>query len=138
MSTGHVATLRAKGYRVTRPRQAIVEHLRRVGGPQSAGEIKAGLRARRVRVDLVTIYRTMGVLKRLGLVTPMSLREGETSYELVEHGRHHHHVVCRQCGDMSHLETCPLERVRASVERSTGFRIDEHALEFFGLCARCR
>jgi Fe2+ or Zn2+ uptake regulation protein len=138
MDTAHVATLKEKGYRVTRTRQAIVEHLRRVGAPQSAAEIRLTLEARRVRVDLVTIYRTLAVLKRLGLVAPVTLREGETSYELVEHGRHHHHVVCRRCGDMSHLEACPLTKLKASVERSTGFQIDEHALEFFGLCARCR
>jgi Fur family ferric uptake transcriptional regulator len=115
-----------------------MEHLGRVSTPRSATAIRAALKARRVSVDLVTVYRTMDVLKQLGLVKPVTLRKGETLYELVEAGGHHHHVVCRECGDVSHIESCPLKSVKALVERTTGFRIDDHAMEFFGLCAQCR
>jgi Fur family ferric uptake transcriptional regulator len=138
MKTNWIKKLKAKGYRLTRPRQAILEHLGSVLSPRSAAEIQAALKARRVSVDLVTVYRTMDVLKQLGLVKPVVLREGETLYELVEAGRHHHHVVCRDCGQVSHIESCPLEKVRVLVERTTGFRIEDHAMEFFGLCASCR
>lgn len=133
-----VSQFKANGHRLTRPRQAILEHLERVNVPQSAAEIRAALKARRVLVDLVTVYRTVDVLKRLGLVKPVALREGETSYEFVAAGRHHHHVVCRECGEISHIEACPLEKVKALMERTTGFRIDDHAMEFFGMCPQCR
>ena len=138
MNKNGIERLKAKGHRLTRPRQAILEHLDRVSAPQSAAEIRAALKTRRVSVDLVTVYRTMDVLKRLGLVKPVVLREGETLYELVEAGRHHHHVVCRDCGEVSHINACPLEKIKASMERITGFRIDDHAMEFFGMCAQCR
>jgi Fur family transcriptional regulator, ferric uptake regulator len=138
MKKNWIGRLKAKGHRLTRPRRAILEHLGRVSAPLSAAEIRAALKSRRVSVDLVTVYRTIDVLKQLGLVKPVVLREGETLYELVEAGRHHHHVVCRDCGEVSHIESCPLERVKALMERSTGFRIDDHAMEFFGLCAQCR
>jgi Fur family ferric uptake transcriptional regulator len=138
MKKNWIKRLQANGHRLTRPRQAILEHLGRVSAPRSAAEILSALKARRVSVDLVTVYRTMDILKQLGLVKPVILREGETLYELVEAGQHHHHVVCRDCGEVSHIESCPLEKVKAMVERSTGFRIDDHAMEFFGLCTQCR
>jgi Fur family ferric uptake transcriptional regulator len=138
MKKNWIEKLKAKGHRLTRPRQAILEHLGQVSAPQSATEIRSALKMRRVSVDLVTVYRTMDVLKRLGLVKPVVLREGETLYELVEAGRHHHHVVCRDCGEVSHIEACPLEKVQVLIERTTGFRIDDHAMEFFGMCPQCR
>jgi Fur family ferric uptake transcriptional regulator len=138
MSKSWIERFKARGHRLTRPRRAILEHLGQVSTPRSAAEIRAALKARRVSVDLVTVYRTMEVLKQVGLVKPVVLREGETLYEVVEAGRHHHHVVCRDCGEVTHIKACPLEKVKALVERTTGFRIDDHAMEFFGLCTQCR
>lgn len=132
------AGLRATGRRLTRTRKAILEVLERARYPLSAADIHQHLRATGVSADPATVYRTLTVLKDLGLVSPIELQEGQFRYE-VRHGRdHHHHIRCQGCGRIVDLMLCPLKKLAALVERETRFRVDGHALEFFGWCPKCR
>ena len=51
---------------------------------------------------------------------------------------HHHHVVCSRCGRTAEIEDAGLRAVVREVTRRTGFRVDEHRLELFGLCSACQ
>jgi len=106
--------------------------------PLSAGEIYARLDQQKLPVDLVTVYRTLAVLKEIGLVTPVELQEGRFRFE-VRHGREHrHHIRCRECGRIVDLMLCPLRRLTKLVEQQTRFLVESHSLEFFGRCAKCQ
>jgi Fe2+ or Zn2+ uptake regulation protein len=130
--------LQGKGCRLTRPRKAILDVLEGARYPLSASDVHTTLKRDRIAVDLVTVYRTLNVLKSLGLVIQVELQEGQSRYEL-RHGReHHHHIQCRGCGRIVDLMLCPLKKLTALVERETRFLVEGHALEFFGWCPKCR
>lgn len=133
------AHLRHRSRRVTGARQAILEFLRNERRPLSAREILESLPSS--KCDLVTVYRSLGMLQELGLVQRFDFGDGVARFELIGehgHGQHHHHLVCRQCSRVVELEDCfPVEWEQAIAERN-GFSGVTHRLEFFGLCPACR
>jgi len=131
--------LRETGRRMTRTRQAVLGLLEKTRQPLSANEISDRLHQEKVSIDLVTVYRTLHVLKELGLVVQLDLhQEGLSRYELKEGRKHHHHIRCQMCGHIVDLLLCPLKKATKLIERQTQFIVDEHTLEFTGLCPECQ
>jgi Fur family ferric uptake transcriptional regulator len=130
--------LRRRDRRVTGPRQAILETLRRHAGPLSTREILARLPEK--HCDLATVYRSMHLLLRLGLVQRYDLGDGVARYELLAAGDdgHHHHLVCRRCARVLKVEDCALAAVEAELAQRSGFAHVSHHLEFFGICPACQ
>ena len=130
--------LKATGRRMTRTRQAVLDLLERTRQPLSANKIFDQLRQENVSIDLVTVYRTLHVLKELGLVVQLDFhQEGLSRYELKEGRKHHHHIRCQTCGHIVDL-LCPLKKVTKLIEKQTQFTVDDHSLEFTGLCPECQ
>ncbi|MCW5785181.1 MAG: transcriptional repressor [Nitrospirales bacterium] len=124
---------------MTRTRQAVLGLLQRTRQPISATEIFEQLHQENVAIDLVTVYRTVHVLKELGLVLQLDLhQEGSAIYELKEGREHHHHIRCQICGQIEDLLLCPLKKVTKLIEQRTQFIVDDHTLEFTGLCPQCQ
>ena len=131
--------LRATGRRVTRTRQAVLGLLERTAQPLSATEIFEQLQKEKVTIDLVTVYRTVHVLKELDLVAQIELHhEGQARYEIKAGREHHHHIQCQACGAIVDLLLCPLKKITKIIESQTNFIVDDHTLEFTGLCPRCQ
>ncbi|MGD9852137.1 MAG: Fur family transcriptional regulator [Nitrospirales bacterium] len=131
--------LKATGRRVTRTRQAVLGLLERTAQPLSATEIFEQLQTENVAIDLVTVYRTVHVLKELGFVAQIELHhEGQARYEIKEGREHHHHIQCQICGAIVDLLLCPLKKITKLIESQTKFIVDDHTLEFTGLCPRCQ
>jgi len=131
--------LRATGRRMTRTRRAVLALLERTHQPLSASEIFSQLQESRVAIDLVTVYRTVNVLKELGLVVQLDLhQEGQSRYELKEGRKHHHHIRCQICGKIVDLLLCPLKKLTKLIEEETQFVVDDHTLEFSGFCPQCQ
>lgn len=130
--------LKAGGKKLTKPRMAILAVLEQSPLPISAADVHDRLKAQRKPADLVTVYRNLELLQRLGLVTAVGFHDGQMRYE-VRHGReHHHHIQCRGCGKIVDLMLCPIKKLTALVEAKTKFAVDSHTLEFFGWCPQCR
>ena len=131
--------LRATGRRLTRTRRAVLSTLERSKYPLTASEIYERLRKARVAIDLVTVYRTLSVLKELSLVSQCELhQEGQSRYELLEGREHHHHIRCEMCGKIADLLLCPLKKLQTLIEKETQFVVNQHSLEFSGLCPNCQ
>ncbi len=131
--------LRATGRRMTRTRKAVLSLLERTHEPLSASEIFAQLQEDQVVIDLVTVYRTVNVLKDLGLVAQLDLHhEGQSRYELKEGRQHHHHIRCQICGKIVDLLLCPLKKLTKLIEERTKFVVGDHTLEFTGFCPQCQ
>ncbi len=131
--------LRATGRRMTRTRKAVLGLLEHTHQPLSASEIFSQLQENQVAIDLVTVYRTVNVLKELGLVVQLDLhQEGQSRYELKEGRKHHHHIQCRMCGKIVDLLLCPLKKLTKLIEERTHFIVDDHTLEFAGFCPKCQ
>jgi len=124
---------------MTRTRKAVLALLERTHEPLSASEIFAKLQQDQVAIDLVTVYRTVNVLKELGLVLQVDLfQEGQFRYELKEGRKHHHHIRCQICGQIVDLLLCPLKKLTKLIEEQTQFVVDDHTLEFTGFCPQCQ
>jgi Fur family ferric uptake transcriptional regulator len=129
--------LRRKLRKVTGPRQAILEILRRHNGPLSIKEIQAQLNN---RCDLATIYRSMHLLEEMFMVKRFDFGSGGARFELLPEGDdgHHHHLVCTNCADVVELEECFPKELERRIAARNGFKSVTHKLEFFGLCPRCQ
>lgn len=131
--------LRAAGKRMTRTRRAILSVLEQSQYPLSASELHTQLKRDEVAIDLVTVYRTLALLKELGLVDQLELRhEGLFRYEVRQGREHHHHIRCKSCGKIVDLLLCPLKKLTALIERETRFIVGDHSLEFSGWCPKCQ
>lgn len=117
--------LKTAGFRMTAPRRRVLEYLRGQAEPQSAAAIHRGLGQ---GVDLASVYRTVELLQRLGVVV-REPREGRTVYSLA--GAHHHHITCRSCA----RESCLPCDLRLPAPR--GFSAVQHAVSLTGLCVSC-
>jgi Fur family ferric uptake transcriptional regulator len=105
-------------------------------GHLTAGQILEEVRRSYPFIDASTVYRTLASAKDLRLVSETNLGAGDNLYEW-SGTDHHHHMICRGCGQLSSLEERHLESLVATLERETGFHADLHHLAIFGLCAAC-
>ena len=130
--------LRRKAHKLTGPRQAILELLRRQQHPMSIKEIFSGLPSG--GCDLVTVYRSMRLLEEMGMVKRFDFGDGAARFELLGEGDdgHHHHLVCTRCASVVELEECFMRDLEHALATRSGFRAVTHKLEFFGICPRCQ
>jgi Fur family ferric uptake transcriptional regulator len=132
--------------RWTVPREVIFELLNRSSKHISAKEIYASLYSMYPGIGLTTVYRTLELLRRLGFVQKVSARDGQGRYELKTEDRkdHHHHLICTKCGniiDYRDFVKEELELVKKTEEilaKKHNFLIQDHNIEFLGLCEKCR
>jgi Fe2+ or Zn2+ uptake regulation protein len=134
-----LSCLRENGYRLTAPRQAVIEVLagsRYVLSPQDVYE---RARDRYPGLGLVTVYRTMDKLAELGLLQRVHQPTGCQGFVAAFSG-HQHLLICQQCGLVEYIEGDHegIDHLIGGIERESGFLIREHWLQFFGTCARCR
>lgn len=129
--------LQAKGYRVTPQRMMVVEALHRVDQHISAEEIYTQVLAKYPYANISTVYRTLELLKELGLVTEIALRDGRVRYHPAEKG-HHHHLVCHKCGEIIDLPESSLLSLEETLFHDYQFKADLKHLAIFGLCADCQ
>ena len=125
------------GFRRTGQRRALAALITAQDGHFTAADLVAAARSARLGVGRATVFRTLDALEGLGLVERLDLPSGEHAYVACERS-HHHHVVCSRCGRTAEIEDAGLRTVVREVTRRTGFRVDEHRLELFGLCSACQ
>ena len=130
-------SLRRSGERLTRPRKTVASLIDQRDGHFTSADLVSDARRKGVPVGRATIFRTLELFAELGVVERIDLPTGEHAYVVCEPA-HHHHVVCSSCGRTTEIDDAGLEAMTASVEERTGFRIDRHRIELFGLCAECR
>ena len=143
---GWQGRFRGCGRRMTLPRQLILDFLHGTGGHVSAEEIYLKLRGKTPTMGLATVYRTLELLTELGIVHKFDFGDGRARYEFAEGPSslgHHHHLVCTSCRriidytDFIKEETELLKRTEAGLSRKYNFRIRNHQIQFYGLCADC-
>jgi len=120
----------------TGSRRLVAEALRGERRYLSAAELHALLKAERKRVALSTVYRALERLREVGEVTVRLDERGEARYLSCERS-HHHHAICRGCGQVEDVPCEAIDRFAQALWEGAGFRLDDHAMEFFGLCRRC-
>lgn len=132
------AQLRQKSRKITGPRQAILDILRRHAHPMSNKEIFAELP--KGDCDLVTVYRSMHLLENMQMVKRYDLGDGVARFELLAEGDdgHHHHLVCTRCSTVVEIDECFTQELEKKIAARNGFKSITHKLEFFGICPECQ
>ena len=131
-----VSKLSELGYRLTPQRMMIVSAIEKSDDHISAEEIYAQVVAKYPNVNISTVYRTLELLKRLGLVTETDFGGGRVRYHPAGKG-HHHHLVCQECGAIIDLDESVLSSVKDVLLREYGFVADLRHLAIFGRCINC-
>ena len=137
---------RHHGLRFTLPRQMILDVLHRTRSHLSAEDIYFKIHSIYPQIGLTTIYRTLDLLNRMGLVMKFDFGDGKARYELVDpqDPSHHHHLVCRKCGriidysDFVKEETRLIKEIEEELSKKYNFEIDSHQIHFQGLCSKCK
>lgn len=131
-------TLQGAGLRRGGARTAVVEALAGHNCAVTALELDDELRRRQPPIGRASVYRALDQLEELGLVQRIEVTRGTAAYERVEpSGHHHHHAICRCCGQMETFEDASLERAIERVAGRVPFEISEHDVVLRGLCKRC-
>ena len=129
--------LKARGFRITHQRLAVLEVLAASEGHPSFEAVYDQVRARYPTVSLATIYKTIGVLKELGEVLELGFADRSSHYD--GHRPYPHpHLICTRCGAITDPDLSCLHDLTREVTDETGFRILTHRLDFFGVCRNCQ
>lgn len=132
-----VSALDRAGYRITDARRSVASLIEGRDGHFTAADLVAEAQLRRLGIGRATIFRALDVLLELGAVERLDLPSGEHAYVGCQPA-HHHHVVCSSCGRTSEIDDAGLRTFVDQVARRTGYAIDTHRVELFGLCPACR
>ena len=130
-------SLQDSGCRLTAPRRAIVSIVANSPRALDAIEIYDLGRDEHPRLGLVTVYRTLEKLEQLGLVQRVHQPDGCNMYLRAPEG-HEHLLLCKSCGQMEYFRGDDLTKLIDDTSRRSGYQIQEHWLQLFGLCANCQ
>lgn len=129
---------RERGYRLTRPRRAVLAKLLAAGRPLSAYELLDLLRPEDGKSTAASVYRTLDFLMGLGIVHRL---QSTRSFVLCEHPRRPHRVqflICRRCGQVVEAEDEGISAATERLGRRWGFALDQRIVELTGVCEGCR
>lgn len=133
-----IKKLQNDGHRMTKARSALLTILSKKHSPLSAMELQHLLEEKGIAVNKTTIYREIDFLIQQNIIHSIALADEVTRYELSSRD-HHHHIQCSSCGIVIDLPlTNELSDIEKRIALNTGFSIEKHALEFFGLCPHCQ
>ncbi|MDD3297047.1 MAG: transcriptional repressor [Candidatus Omnitrophica bacterium] len=135
------------GYRFTFPRRLILDVLSSSSMHLSAEDVYLEVHKKYPGVGLATVYRTLELLVQMGVVSKSDFGDGRARYEMnkgPEGQRHHHHLVCSNCGlvidyaDFIDEEAKLLKKVERGLSEKYKFEINSHLMQFYGLCEKCK
>ena len=129
--------LKCKGLRYTKQREDIIRRILETKGHFEIEEIVLDFRKQNLGVSRSTIYRTLNILKELGIVNEVIKYKNKTLYE-VALKEHHDHLVCEKCGKIIEFHSKDLEEIQDKICREYGFEPTFHRLEIYGICRECR
>jgi Fe2+ or Zn2+ uptake regulation protein len=130
--------LRAHGLKLTRTRELVFREIMSSPGVHpNADEIRRRLRAKRREVGLATIYRTLNLLVRSGLVSAVDLGESHSHFEPEGTASAHGHLICLSCGRVQEFSQTGIQEALFGIARDKGYRLDKFSLQVFGFCHEC-
>ena len=125
-----------KMLRRSHPRLLIYQELSDAQMPLTPQEVYQRLLRKGKKIGLTSIYRSLELFESLGFVFKI-INGSNVKYKLCELENHHHHIVCKACGNVVELNFCDISDWSKKVTESTGYQVVDHQLNFFGFCKTC-
>ena len=132
-----VEMLRQQGYRLTPQRLLVLSIVGNGGGHMGVDEVFRLAREAYPYMDIATVYRTLHLYKKLGVVTEVAIGD-RLHYELTDPNGKHHHMVCQGCHGAFNLSPHYLEEFRSTLINEFGFEPDLDHFAVMGTCVNCR
>ena len=134
------AELTSRGIRMTDQRRTILGVIETARQHLAASQILRRVRKIDAGIDRVTVYRTLALLKRHGLIDELDLMHlrGDGHFYERRPTREHLHMACLRCGKIQEFESHLFERLKGQVERECRFHIVVTRVEIGGYCSACR
>lgn len=130
--------LKSNGLKSTKSRKAILEILLNSENPIAAEQVYQKLREKKIAVNLSTVYRTLDILDKKGLVNKISIMNDERMLFEYNTLGHRHYLICLDCKKIITVSQCPLVTYEKKLETETNFKIDGHKLYLYGHCGDCQ
>jgi Fur family peroxide stress response transcriptional regulator len=131
-----VEKLKSTGVRMTPQRHAILEFLLSSMSHPTADEIYKSLEGKFPNMSVATVYNNLRVFKEAGLIRELTY--GDASSRFDANMTDHYHVICRECGKITDFDYPPLIDVEREAAKRTGFRVESHRMEIYGICKDCQ
>jgi len=133
-------SLRERGIRLTRQRRILLDLLDHSGRHLNAETLYQMAIEKDPRINRVTVYRTLKLLKKGGLIDELDLMhfEGDQHYYESRLKQEHAHLICLRCGKVEEFFGEPLQKMRKQVETNLGFKIVVARTEMGGYCPDCQ
>ena len=128
---------RSAGRRLTSQRRLILEALEESDAHLDAEALHDQVKLHNPDISLATIYRTLAVLKEMGLVEEHRLGEEHGHYESVRDNPHYH-FTCLGCGRVTEFDTPLMAQIRHELSEREGVRVTGAHLHLSGYCAQCQ
>jgi len=127
--------LRSKGMRLTAQRQLVLETVRDLDHA-TPDQVHAKVSATAAGVNITTVYRTLELLEKIGLVTHAHLSHGAPTFHVVDEEQHVH-LVCRMCEGIEEVPSEMLDQLATKLRSERGFKLDIGHVALFGTCSAC-
>ncbi|MGX7351304.1 Fur family transcriptional regulator [Enterococcus canis] len=131
-----VQQLKSANIRITPQRYAILEYLIENHSHPTADEIYRALEERFPSMSVATVYNNLRLFTEIGFVQEMSYGDASSRFDFSSH--RHYHAICQNCGKIVDFHYPGLDDVESAASQLTGFTINEHRLELYGLCPECQ
>ncbi len=115
----------------------ILSAVRHADGHVTASEILDRVKRTYPYIDVSTVYRTLGVLKSMRVVSETDMGGVEATYEWIDDTRHHH-LICRHCDRLILLDDAYVKKLGEEIVAEFDFHPEIDHLAIFGLCSQCR
>lgn len=134
-----LSEVETRGIRMTAQRRALIEAIQNAELHLDAASLLEQARKRDPNINRATVYRTIELLKRLGLIDELDLMHlnGEKHYYEARTQQDHLHLACFECGEIIEFATPAFERLKQQIAAANQFEVQVMRLEVGGLCGVC-
>lgn len=130
--------IKQRGLKWTPEREKVLREALAMKGHFEADELAFRLRKKGSRISRATVYRTLPLLVKAGLLNQVIHGEKHQHYEPIHEERQHDHLICLKCGKITEFQNPALKKLEEEICRENDFRPQKILVEIFGYCRRCR
>lgn len=135
------AELNERGWRMTPQRETILQVFQNLnkGEHLSAEDLYQLLQSQDEKISLSTIYRTLKLMSRMGILRELELAEGHKHYEINQpYPYHHHHLICVRCNKTIEFKSDSILKVGSKIVKKEGYYLLDCQLTIHAICPTCQ
>ncbi|NBO31489.1 MAG: transcriptional repressor [Cyanobacteria bacterium WB6_1B_304] len=132
--------LNERGWRLTPQREIILDIFQNLpnGNHLSAEDLFEVLRLKGENISLSTIYRTLKMMSRMGILRELELAEGHKHYEINQPSHHHHHLICVKCNKAIEFKNESILKIGSKMTLKEGYQLLDCQLTIHAICPSCQ